>query len=169
MERLDFPAKELRSRVIARHLRCAEYNGVVIFTCGNAASHLRRHYDGKIVEVGARGALTPNHWFTFSEIASYWPGFFDATPGHLPAPLMVEIAKEFEYHLHGVLFADEYIVPTGSGETILCLKIAFPDKKFVAEYDDTKPATQWDAVAPLNRWVSALFPTIKIEHLTRKA
>jgi hypothetical protein len=48
-------------------------------------------------------------------------------------------------------------VPTGSGETILCLKLAFPHIQFVAEYDNSNPATEYSADAPLSTIVSAVF------------
>jgi hypothetical protein len=152
---LKFPAKQLRARVIARHVYAAGYPGIVVFTCGNAATALRRATNASVLEIGPKGELSPNRWYTPAEIHKTWPYLFDATSGHLPIPLMVEIAGEFKQYL-GELSGLQ-LVPTGSGETILCLSLAYPDVPFVAVYDNSKPPTTRDPHSPLNPIIDALF------------
>src|SRR6266480_652677 len=116
---LTFPHKQIRARVIADYVRQAGYKGVVVFTCGNAAKTLRD--EGlEVVEVGPRGDLKTEKWWTMAEIHKAWPELFDATSGHLAVPLMGDIAKAYRAHL-GELPVGRYSVPSGSGETILCL------------------------------------------------
>lgn len=153
---LKFPAKQLRARVIARHVYSAGYPGVVVFTCGNAATALRRATNASVLEIGPKGELTPNRWYTPAEIHKTWPYLFDATSGHLPLPLMVEIADEFKTYL-GDLPEVLTFVPTGSGETIFCLSLAYPDVPFVAVYDNKKSPTTRDPHSPLNPIIDKLF------------
>ena len=160
-EVLKFPNKQLRARAIVRHVLKAGYAGIVCFTCGNAADALRQQLDDKLplVEVGPRGRLKTDRWWTPEEIRRTWPALFDATSGHLPFPLMIQVASEFKDHLNWkVKPGQQYFVPSGSGETILCLSLAFPDTSFCAVYDNKRPATTRDADAPLNSVIDNLFP-----------
>lgn len=158
---LLFPNKELRAYVIARHVRAAGYRGVLSFTCGNAAAALRKS-GLDVLEIGKKGSLTPNHWFTPAEIHAIWPDYFDATPGHLPLPLMVEVGQQFANFLdlnksNAAARSIKHYVPTGSGESILCLHFAYPKNTFVAVYDNSNQATTRDNDAPLNSVVDGLF------------
>ena len=155
---LSFPSKKLRARVIAEHVRSAGYRGVVVFTCGNSAMALREQ-GLDVVEIGPRGDLKTDKWWTAAEIHRLYPDLFDATSGHLPAALMPKIGKAFREHL-GDLPAGKYAVPTGSGETILCLRVAYPNPSivFLAAYDNRKPETELNPLNPLNEFVDALFP-----------
>jgi hypothetical protein len=145
---LRFPNKKLRARVIADYVQEAGYRGVVVFTCGNAAAALREQ-GLEVVEIGPRGGLHAGKWWTQAEIHRSWPDLFDATSGHLSVPLMGDIAKAFRAHL-GELPPGRYEVPSGSGETITCLRIAYPLLDFDAAYDNSKPETTLDPDAPLN-------------------
>ena len=155
---LRFPAKALRSRIVGQYIFDAGYAGAVIFTCGNAASELRAWLGAgrqhTVLEIGPRGALIPGKWWAPAEIRRTWPTLFDATSGHLPAHLMAEIAKEFKRWL-GTLAEPRYFVPSGSGETIVCLRLAYPEIEFIPLYDSSKPETVWHTEAPLNMFVDA--------------
>ena len=154
---LRFPNKRLRAHVIAEYVRVSGYRGVVVFTCGNAATELRER-GLEVVEIGARGDLQTKKWWKAAEIHRLHPDLFDATSGHLPACLMVEVGKAFREYL-GDLQPGQYAVPTGSGETIMCLRAAYPDADIVfhAAYDDSKPETTRDPMNPLNEFVDAMF------------
>ena len=150
---LRFPHKQIRSRVIADYVRAAAYCGVVVFSCGNSAAALREQ-GLQVFEIGPRGDLQTGKWWTPALIHRTWPDLFDATSGHLHAPLMGDIAKAFRAHL-GELPTARYMVPSGSGETICCLRIAYPLLDFEASYDDRKPETQRHPNAPLNPFVDS--------------
>jgi hypothetical protein len=148
------PFKDIRAQVILAYvLRSSYRDGIVCCSCGNAVAALRSIFDD-VKWIGRDG-----YWYTPAEIHGIYPRCFDATPGHLPAPLMVELAKEYR-RLLGV-YAGEWIVPTGSGETILCLQIAYPQVRWIAEYDDSKSGTRFEPKAPLNQWVAGLFTVIR--------
>lgn len=156
---LRVPAKRIRARVIARWCKRAGVAGVVAFSCGNATRELRRA-GLYVVEVAPRGALRAGRWWGADEIRRAWPHLLDATSGHLPAPLMLEIATALRRHL-GRLGAGPYLVPTGSGETIVCLAMAYPRTRFVAAYDDRDPATRYEPRAPLAPLVRAFAHEIR--------
>lgn len=150
MKTLSFGAKLIRAQVISEHVRAAGISSVVCFTCGNAADALRST-GLEVVEIGPRGALVPGRWWCAAEIARVFPVHFDATSGHLPMPLMLEIAKAFRAQLGELRVEDgPYVVPTGSGETLVCLAFAYPGCSFIAQYDDANPATAYNPGAPLN-------------------
>lgn len=150
---LRFPHKELRSRAVKQYMQTAGYNRAVCFSCGNAAEKLK-DAGVDVLHIGARGDLTPNKWYTQAEIKRDFPNCFDATSGHLPMELMLEIAKLYREDL-GDTLGDLVYVPTGSGETLVCLKLAYPEKKFIAVYNlDT--ATEYSEHAPLNKMVRLL-------------
>lgn len=153
METLIFPAKRLRAKVIAEYLSGLHQARCVCLTCGNAAEALRE--EGlEVCEVGPKAALQATRWIRPEEVAAWWPGLFDATSGHLPVWLMLRIANRFREHL-GDLSESKYAIPTGSGETLVCLAMAYPDVRFVALYGDD-PATKYEVAAPLNVLVARL-------------
>ena len=163
---LRFPNKDYRAEVIDEYVQDSGYAGVVVFTCGNAARALRKanyapgvpqHTPLEVVEVGPQGVLKTDHWWTPAEIHKTWPNLFDATSGHLPYPLMVDIAEVFKTYLGELDPATVYLAPTGSGETIICLQIAYPACTFVAVYDNSNQATTRDNDAPLNSVVDGQF------------
>lgn len=144
---LIFPQrKQLRAPLIAEYAKTAKYPGVVAFSCGNAAQALR-DCGVDVLEIGPRGKITPAEWWTPACIHATWPHLFDATSGHLPLPLLWQIAQCFRDFL-GPL-AGDYIVPTGSGETITALRMAYPLVNFRPVYN-VGSGTQYDAANPLN-------------------
>ena len=62
------------------------------------------------------------------------------------------------------LHADEVVVPTGSGETLVALSWAAPEKEYVAEYNGG-PETKYNDRAPMNGLVRALAAEVQgVEH-----
>lgn len=121
---LQIPQKAIRAAVISDYMLRAGITRAVCFTCGNAARALRIAGVTDLIEVGPRGPLQPAEWWTPAMIAQVWPDRFDATPGHLPYHLMIEVARRIR--IAGPPMPGAYRVPTGSGETITCLRIAWP-------------------------------------------
>jgi hypothetical protein len=154
---LYFPAKKLRAQVIANFMRNSKLENAICFSCGNAAIALREELGAScVLEIGDKGQLQTTKWWTPAEIKAVWPNHFDATSGHLPLFLMVSIAKAFREHL-GELKEPQYTVASGSGETIICLQMAYPACTFVAVYDNSNQATTRDNDAPLNSVVDGQF------------
>jgi len=118
------PAKTLRAVAVAAHLRVVGHDRVVCFTSGNAAQALR-DAGLDVLAVGAGQELQPGRWWQLGEIARVWPDRFDATSGHLPLPLMVALAHRLRDHL-GEIAPGPWLVPTGSGETLCALGMAYP-------------------------------------------
>lgn len=131
----------------------AGYRGCVCFSCGNASRALKKQ-GLFVVDIAPEGALDAKEWWAPAQIHKAWPDLFDATSGHLPMPLMNEIAAAFKVFL-GNLPEPSYKVPTGSGETIVCLSLAYPDTDFVPIYN-LDAATQYEPKAPLNKLVELL-------------
>lgn len=153
--------KRLRAEVIAKHLKQIGEQRCVCFTCGNAAAALRKA-GVQVVEVGAKGKLKPSTWFGYSDIQQAFNGLFDATSGHLPMPLMRQIAarvrreKEIiKWIINAHTEAGGFFVPTGSGESIVVLAMAYPRGVFLP-VRFKHPATKYDKDAPLNDLVKAL-------------
>lgn len=149
---LRFPHKKLRSHAIKEYMEAAGYERAVCFSCGNAARELE-NAGVNVLHIGEKGDLTPNRWFTPYEIASTFKGYFDATSGHLPPDLMIVLGAVYKEHLKKL--PDTVYLPTGSGETLVCLKLAFPDTQFVAVYNLDK-ATQYDENCVLNKYVEIM-------------
>lgn len=154
---LQVPQKRIRAAVIAAYMQDAGYAAAVCFTCGNAATALRRA-GVRLIEVGPAGVLQPGRWWTPAEIHATWPGHFDATPGHLPYLLMIEIAHEIrDGNPGGPPPRGSYRVPTGSGETITCLRIAWPHLDLQPAFDvpgllaETRAHDEAPIVAELRR------------------
>lgn len=155
MKPLKFPNKQIRARVIADYLRrCGRFDsGVVCFSCGNASKALAG--EGLyVVDISPKGGLSAQKWWSVAEIAKAFPTMFDATSGHLSVALMAEIGQAFRVYI-GELDGD-VAVKSGSGETAVCLALAYPELSITAEYDDLFPATTWNADAPLNPLVRRL-------------
>lgn len=150
---LRFPAKQLRAEVIRTYCRDAIVTaGVVCFSSGNAAAALREA-GLDVVEVGPspNAMLRTDRWWTHAMIRHVFPSRFDATSGHLPAELMVLCGRAYRERL-GVLGLGPVQVPSGSGETLACLAMVYPDTEFEAVYD-LDDATRFDPRAPLNELV----------------
>lgn len=144
--------KKVRAEVIQRHLHALGQNRCVCFTCGNAAEKLRR-VGLDVVAVGTGLDLQPGRWFGYTDVARSFNGLFDATSGHLPVPFMAEIGTLLARKL-GPWRWDTRI-PTGSGETIVCLKMGYPSVGFTPVSDGT-PATAQHELAPLAKLVALI-------------
>lgn len=150
---LRFPNKRWRAEVIVPYAARARYRGIVCFSCGNASAALKG-LGMPVLDVSPTGTLVANEWFEPEDIRKTFPEFFDATSGHLPTPLMVRIAKVFRARLqHKIQPGTQYEVPSGSGETIVLLRWAFPEAQFVPIYDIGK-GTKFEKRSPLNFAVS---------------
>ena len=148
---LTFPHKQIRSKVIKGYIS-GNFDKVVCFSCGNAGRALEN--EGlDVLHIGEEGVLTPNKWFTMQEIAHFFPDYFDGTSGHLSNELMQLVGDAYKEYL-GELPEVVYL-PTGSGETLVCLKMAYPDVDFVAVYNLGKE-TEYSEYAPLNKLVELL-------------
>lgn len=148
---LNFPAKRIRSEVIAAHVRSSGLPGVVCFSCGNASRALKAT-GIYVVDVAPGGSLeSPSVWWTPSEISRAWPHLLDATSGHLPLWLVTRIGDAFKEHL-GDIGRGPHRVPSGSGETVLALALAYLNADFVAVYGGSN-ATRYQEKAPLNMLV----------------
>lgn len=96
-------------------------------------------------------------------IANAYPRHFDATNGHLPLWLMVRIANKFAEWINANVrksMGGEVRIPTGSGETLFELRIAYPEiteTQFVALYDFNRDK-RFDPNGPINQAVRAFFP-----------
>lgn len=141
--------KQVRAAVIARNYAEGEYNGIVCFSCGNAS--------GALIGIAKKIIANPpdGEWWTPGKIAAYYKGYLDATSGHLTLPVMKDLSDTFRFHL-GLLKDDTYEVPTGSGETILCLSWAYPGSRFIAVYNVGK-GTEYDERNPLNDIIRSNF------------
>lgn len=141
--------KLIRSQVILDHMLHAGYLQAVCFSCGHAAQALR-DVGVDVLEIGPNGDLEPRRWFTPEEISLLWPQHFDATPGHLPIYLMERIAAVMraDRRYQGVLGTGRYEVPSGSGETLLCLAMAYPQARLYPIFD-VGLGTAYEPEAPL--------------------
>jgi hypothetical protein len=133
-------------------MKVAGYERAVCFSCGNAARELAEA-GVDVLHIGKHGILVPQKWFTHAEIVNCFGQCFDATSGHLPIELMRAIGEAYKGYL-GTLKGRVY-VPTGSGETLVCLKMAYPDVEFVAVYN-LDEATEYDEECVLNPLVELL-------------
>lgn len=160
--------KRLRSLVIREYMEKAGYETAVVFTCGNAAQALRS-VGVDVLEIGAYGRLLPLDWWLPEDIRKAFPTFFDATAGHLPVPLMVRMARYYAGQLGDLDTGRTYQVPTGSGETIMCLQWAYPECRFQPLYNQADSATVYEKDAPLNYPLRSLkrafVPTAKTDIL----
>ena len=160
--------KHIRAHVIRDYLyEKDKYNNkVVCFSCGNASRALK-DVGLDVLDIGEHGDLKPNHWFTQKEISEIFSNRFDATCGHLNMELMNELSLVYKDVLKEYMHQNrhkDYWVPTGSGETLVCLKMAFPEKNFHAVYN-IDDATRYNNNAPLNQLVRLLATTIKFQDL----
>ena len=158
VELLRFPHKRIRAQVIKRYMD-GVYARAVCFSCGNAATELEKA-GVDVLHIGEQGVLEPHKWFTQAEIKHTFPDYFDATSGHLPMEVMLRLAVAYSAHL-GKLPETVY-VPSGSGETVVCLKLAYPDTHFVAVYNIDK-ATEYSPYCPLNALVRVLCDDIVLD------
>ena len=149
---LRFPHKRLRADMIKGYMKAAGYEKAVCFSCGHAAEELQKA-GVNVLHIGPHGVLEPRKWFTQADIHADFPEFFDATSGHLPVSLMIALSTIYQGYI-GPLSGKVY-VPTGSGETLVCLKMAYPDVDFVAVYN-LDEATEYSPYCPMNPLVRLL-------------
>lgn len=158
MKLLQFQAKKLRAEVIKEYLTENGIRGAVCFSCGNTSRALREAGIDTL-DISPTGDLQALRWFTPSEIKREFPDRLDATSGHLGPDLMNRIASAFLSYLGSLQESEDYVVPTGSGETIIALKIAYPTIRFHAVYN-LDAATSYDSRAPLNGLVKAVAASV---------
>lgn len=154
-----FPNKKWRSQVIKEYMEERKIEKAVCFSCGNASRELKLA-GVNCIDVSTEGDLIANRWFTVNEIKDCFSGCFDATSGHLPIDLMIQIARYYKAKL--ISLPKEIYLPCGSGETLVCLKMAFPKTKINAVYN-LDPATEYSEKAPLNSLVVALAEKVYLE------
>lgn len=149
---LQLENKKIRSEVIKEYLKDKNYKGVVCFSCGNASRELK-NVGLNVIDISPTGDLIPNKWYKPSEVYEIFKDYFDATSGHLSIELMQLIGEAYK-NILGELPKINYI-PSGSGETLVCLKLAYPNKDFIAVYNLDK-ATEYNENATLNNLVKIL-------------
>jgi len=152
VELFRFNNKQLRAIAIKRYMAAHGLDKAVCFSCGNASRALKEA-GVKTLDISPTGDLQSNRWFRVGEIRAAFPGYFDATSGHLPIDCMLDVSDEFYFALR--ILPEAINLPTGSGETLVCLKLAFPETKITAVYN-LNPATQFEEDAPLNALVRLL-------------
>lgn len=150
-------AKAIRAEVIKNHMHENGYKRCVCFSCGNATRMLKAA-GVDCVAVAPNGDLNACRWWSMEEIKQVFNGCFDATSGHLSTEVMQKLAKAYKGAFAPCFKAGAtYEIPTGSGETILCLKLAFPNTNFIACWDNNQPACAYESAAPLVPVIKALF------------
>lgn len=154
---LVFPNKAIRAQAIKEYIAGQGYAGAVCCSCGNASRELRLA-GVHTIDISPTGDLIARRWFTQNELHSMFPTYFDATSGHLPFQLMAIIAARYKMYIDsrfGGIPGPEVVVPTGSGETLFCLKLAYPEARFIAAYN-LDEATRYDKENPFNVVVEAI-------------
>ena len=93
----------------------------------------------------------------------HFPKHFDATSGHLSITMMELLGSLLKSHINRNLNTSntKWLVPTGSGETLVALKMAMPDSEFIAVYN-LDEHTEFSCHAPLNSLV-----TISAEYIIK--
>ena len=152
MNLFRFPNKQIRAQAIKDYMNANGINKAVCFSCGNASKSLK-DVGVEVLDISPRGDLQPLRWFTQGEIKTTFPDRLDTTSGHLPMELMILIGQYFKDYLKEL--PEEINLPTGSGETLVELKLAFPDAKINAIYN-LDSATEYSDQAPLNALVKLL-------------
>lgn len=152
VELLRFPNKALRAQVIKEYMKEYGFDKAVCFSCGNASRELKLA-GVDTLDISVSGDLLANRWFTMGEIKKAFPEYFDATSGHLPWECMMRIAQKYKEYFKELPAVVN--LPTGSGETLVCLKMAFPETEIIPIYNiDT--ATLYEPGAPLNSLVKII-------------
>ena len=160
METINQVEKRIRAAVVREYMDRNGIGTAVCFSCGNASRALR-DAGVRVLDISPSGDLEARRWFTQEEIRRLFPGCFDATSGHLPADLMLEVAARLRQRCEGEYQTGEvYHIRAGSGETVVCLAVAFPEARFVPVFDNTAPETVKEPGAPLVPFLRAFFQTI---------
>ena len=149
--------KDIRSKVIVDYYGDVKY---ICFSSGTAVEELKKLGVAVFGCGDYEGAdYKPDRWFTQKEIAETFPSMVDVTCGHLPIELMLKLADAYKASIGKLHEDNTYTVLTGSGETIVCLKMAYPNVEFVAQYN-TDSHTKYNKEAPLNKLVELVAKTI---------
>lgn len=154
-----FSPKEARAILLLRHATETKARGIVCFSSGNAGRALQHFAQGTgmpVLHIGPQGSMQTPYWHSVGDIALLWPGWLDCTSGHLPVPLMAALGRSYASIIGPLDHKDGYEVMCGSGETLVCLALAYPKVKFDAVYDDADHATRYDEANPLNGLVARL-------------
>lgn len=157
MNLFRFDNKRIRAQAIRQYMAQHGYRKAVCFSCGNASRELRRAGIDTL-DVSPTGDMQALRWFTIGEVRDQFPDHFDATSGHLPMDCMQMVANMYRDELGDSI--GRICLPTGSGETLVCLKMAYPDSHITAVYN-LDAATAYDEHAPLNSLVQALADDIR--------
>lgn len=167
---LKFPAKELRAEVIVDYVKGAgTYKGIVCITCGHSGDALIASANGECGDIVVIVPEEGDGWISMEQIARDYPGYFDASSGHLPLWLMQRIGDRFKkyFNEYPQTRHSEMRLPTGSGETIIELFMGMDDiEGFSALYDYNR-GSKYEAKAPLNNMVSRIVPVHFYESRTR--
>jgi len=156
----NLKVKKIRAFIIKSHLDKLGLDTCVCFTSGNATRFLRRA-GLKVVSIGNKEDLSSNKWFSYTDIQKSFNGLFDATSGHLPLPFLNEISSRLKKEYAGFFNKDKiYPIKIGSGETILCLKLAFPEISFEPIRIKGYAPTKFDKEAPLNDLIQVIFGSL---------
>lgn len=147
--------KAIRAVLIKMYMEQAGYTQAVGFSCGNGNAALKT-IGVDLLDISPRGTLLPNKWWRPDEVQKHFPKHFDVTSGHLPIYLLSELGKLLRLHVGHLDAGVEYQVPSGSGETVVALKLVYPDVNFTAVYSSTDAATLYEKEAPLNAVVTAM-------------
>ena len=167
MKTLNFPHKQLRAEVIRDYIYrvYGPDKKIICFSCGNASDALK--FKGlNVLDIGTHGAFTPNYWFEQAEINYLFPDYFDATCGHLSMEVMLKLAHKYKQWIDDNYdeLDDEYDIYCGSGETLVCLKLAYPNIAYNAVYNvpSLLAETEYYKYAPLNKLVELLAKSVII-------
>ena len=146
--------KRIRAQVIKEHMERHGIKHAVCFSCGNSSSELKR-IGVPLLDISPQGDMRANRWFTQEDIRELFPEAFDATSGHLPIDMLNQIAARIRQSVSIEQATGCYEVPTGSGETIVVLSLAFPTIQFKPIYNEND-STRYEEQAPLNLLVEAV-------------
>lgn len=147
--------KLVRAHVVRAYMAAAGYTRAVCFSCGNASRALAQ-VGVEVVDVSPSGTLVANGWWTPAQVRRCWPDALDATSGHLPLHVLAAYGHALVRAIGPLDMGQEHVVPTGSGETVLALRLALPSIRLVAAYNVPSLAagTRWHPDAPLNSIVA---------------
>lgn len=147
--------KAIRAILIKMYMQKAGYKQAVGFSCGNGNAALKK-IGVDVLDISNYGELRANKWWKPEEINKHFPAHFDATSGHLSVYLLNELGKLLKQYIGNLDKNSKYLVPSGSGETVVALKLAYPQIHFIAVYSKTNPSTLYEQNAPLNTVVRAM-------------
>ena len=160
MIELKYPFKSLRSTYLVYRYPNEK---MVCFTCGNAGKKLKER-GADVITVGSNEDLIPNRWFSQKEIHELFPDRLDVTSGHLRMEDMIFLSDVYKSFIGKLDEHTIYRVNSGSGETLVCLALAYPNCNFIAVYDDSHEETKYNESAPLNKLVELLaYDVIKLK------